>query len=435
MNQAKMKLNKIIGKSELTKNIITLTTGTVLAQLIPILMQPVLKRIFTPEDFGVFDIYLKFLGIICVVYSLKYEIGIVIPKKKVIAIYLTIVAVVSSLVFTAVFLILAILFGDDIAEFIGIGKNKLFIMYILPVSALFYSLFNTFNYFLIREKKFRQSSLNKISRRGAEGIVQVFFTFLGQFKSYGLIIGDFVGNFVYAVSAYLQNFKWQKIDARIFNKQAIRKYFIEYQQIPKYNVIPELLNSIFGATLTFLIISKFSIRETGFMELAQRMLIIPSAFISVSIGQVLLQRITELVHQKKSILGECKKTVSVLLVIGVAFFLVIFFFSPFIYTILFGAEWIKSAYYSQILILYFTVSFIFSPFGQVLIALKKFKINALWQIGKLLVISVLFLKNSGSIQEYLHLYNIISTSTYIIYGIIIFMAIKNYEEQRIKTNL
>ena len=72
----------------LLKNISVLITGTVIAQIIPIAIQPILKRLYSPEVFGVFDIYLKVLGILFVIFAFKYDLGIVLPKNRIKALLL-----------------------------------------------------------------------------------------------------------------------------------------------------------------------------------------------------------------------------------------------------------------------------------------------------------------------------------------------------------
>ena len=47
-------LDKLKPKSEFSRNVLTLMTGTTIAQAIPIAISPILTRIYTPEDFGVF---------------------------------------------------------------------------------------------------------------------------------------------------------------------------------------------------------------------------------------------------------------------------------------------------------------------------------------------------------------------------------------------
>ena len=199
-----------------------MVSGTVLAQVIPIALQPVLKRIYTPEDFGVLDIYLKTLGILFVVFALKYDMGVVLPKNRVKALLLLNLSVIIAFAFTIISIILISIFKTNLTELLQIKESYSFVLYILPFSTLFFSLYNTFNYLLIRDKKFVSSSINRISRRGAEGAIQVGFGFSSSLKSFGLFIGDLIGNFVFFLSAFYQSIGKIKYDKRFFKPSMLK---------------------------------------------------------------------------------------------------------------------------------------------------------------------------------------------------------------------
>ena len=74
-------LKRFKPKSELNRNILTLMTGTTIAQAIPIAISPILTRIYTPEDFGIFAIFLAITLIIGSIANGHYEQAIMIPKK------------------------------------------------------------------------------------------------------------------------------------------------------------------------------------------------------------------------------------------------------------------------------------------------------------------------------------------------------------------
>ncbi len=70
-----------IRNSELFKNTSILVSGTALAQLIPILLQPILRRFYSPEVFGAYSVYLSLVGILYVLSSLRYEMAIPLPRN------------------------------------------------------------------------------------------------------------------------------------------------------------------------------------------------------------------------------------------------------------------------------------------------------------------------------------------------------------------
>ena len=416
-------------KDSLYKNISILISGTVIAQVIPIAIQPFLKRIFTPEDFGIFDIYLRILGILFVVYALKYDMGVVLPKNKVKAQAILLISMLSALAFSIITLLIIIIFNEPILRILDISSKYSFILYLLPFSTLFFSLYNSINYLLIRDKMFVASSINKVSRRSIEGGIQLGMGlgFTGILKTSGLFIGDLVGNIAYFVSSYFQSFRGLKFDKRLFNYQFLKSVAKEYSDLPKYNLLPELLNSFFSASLTFIVLAKFDIIEVGYLEATQRLLAVPSAFISVSLGQVILQRVSESVINKSKIMPDLKKLVLLMALISVAFIGFILLFGPISFKLFLGETFEISGVYAQYLIAYFAISFLFSAFGQVLIALKEFKINAIWQIGKFFLIYSLFFFPFENIKNFLLTYSLIGTVVYLLYGFIILNKAKKYD--------
>ena len=71
-------VKKIFGNT-IIKNLSYLVTGTALAQVLIILFQLILRRIYTPADFGAFAVYMSIIGIIAVIASLRYEQTIILP--------------------------------------------------------------------------------------------------------------------------------------------------------------------------------------------------------------------------------------------------------------------------------------------------------------------------------------------------------------------
>jgi hypothetical protein len=90
------KMLKIL-KSEFTKNVAALITGTTIAQAIPLLIAPVLTRIYTPEDFGLLATLTSMTMIVGSVATGRYEMALIIPKKESYADNLFIIGLIFSL--------------------------------------------------------------------------------------------------------------------------------------------------------------------------------------------------------------------------------------------------------------------------------------------------------------------------------------------------
>lgn len=400
--------------------------GTFIAQLIPILLQPVLKRIFTVEDFGIFDIYFRSVGLLAIVFSLKYEKAIVLSKTKAdaVSIYLGVIFLgIVSFLLTELVLITLSGFG---VEILNIPDSHSLIIYLIPLSALFFLINLASQLMFIRQKRFMASSSLKIYRRGSEGLIQAGTGLTGQY--WGLPVGEAIGNGTAALVGFFRIRKefFQHLPEKL--SKSIKKNALAYAEFPKYAFVSNLLNAFVLSALTFQIFAKFSIQEVGYVELTQRMLTVPSALIGVSLGQIILQRVSAAYHKKASVQKLFKGFLVFGILVAIPFFITIYFWGPEIFGWVFGKEWLLSGVYAKSLIASSSFLIIISPLGQILIGLHKIKVNSLWEIGKFLVIVSLFVIDFSSIGSYLKVYNLLLIFIYISYLIIIVLSIRNYEK-------
>ena len=97
-------------KSEFTRNVLTLMTGTTISLAIPIAISPILTRIYTPEDFGVFSLYMAITTIIAVIATGRYELAIMLPKKDENAADILILSLIVSLVISLISFLIVFFF-------------------------------------------------------------------------------------------------------------------------------------------------------------------------------------------------------------------------------------------------------------------------------------------------------------------------------------
>lgn len=230
-------------------------------------------------------------------------------------------------------------------------------------------------------------------------------------------------------------YKANKISSfRKIGLSKIRKLAREYKELPLFTLLPNLLNTFVLGSLTFLVLENFDFEEVGFLEFTQRILSIPSVFVSAAISQVIFQRVSNLVNQREKIMPLILPVMSMLLIVSFLFILVIQFFGEYLFTLIGGKGWEQSGEYARILVYAFSAMLIFSPLGKVLIALKKFKTNSIWEISKFFAILMLFFIDGYTIKEYLKLYTAIIILFYLIYGAVILYQSHKYQiENTIKT--
>ena len=73
-------VNRSTSESSFIKDVIKITSGTALGQAVVVLFSPILTRLYSPGDFGVFAVYASLLGVITVIGSMRYELAIPLPS-------------------------------------------------------------------------------------------------------------------------------------------------------------------------------------------------------------------------------------------------------------------------------------------------------------------------------------------------------------------
>jgi O-antigen/teichoic acid export membrane protein len=404
---------------------VTLIIGTLVANLIPVMLQFYLKRVFSPSDFGTFDVYLKVFGILVALSALKYESAILLAKKESDSKHVMYLSILLSIATFVLCIFLILILEEPIL--LHIPQLNSTALWLLPFSAMTYSIFNITNLFLIRKRKFMLSSSTKVMRRLVEGVTQSGFGSLG--KPTGLIWGDVIGNISQAIFSF-----WKVSNLTTFKTISLlklKKVAKEFIELPKFTLVPNILNTFVLGSLTFLILDKYSIQEVGYLEFTQKILAIPSVFISVAISQVIFQRVSLMVIKRQKILPFILSVITLQVLFAIILIVMIHFFAQDLFIFIGGEQWDKSGEYAKILVYGTSVMLIFSPLGKVLIALKEFKMNSFWEFSKFIIIASFFFMNDIPITTYLVRYTIAISLFYLVYGFLIIYASSKYQRQLI----
>jgi len=409
---------------EFLKNSATLIGGTVIAQAIPLLLQPFLRRYYSTEDFGAMAIYLNLFGIITIVSALRYEAAIMLPKSDREAANVLGLSVALSIITNLIIFLLLLLFAHPFGLFLGLPKKYINYLLFLPASGLSYSCFQAINYWLIRQKAFNASTKNKISRRFAEGLIQL----IAGLKNIngGLFFGDLAGNLANILTGTKQLFSTSFYTNYVSYKK-IKWAFKKYREFPLYNTLPTFASSV-ATTLPYLFISKYySTQAVAQVDLCRLALSVPLVFISGTVSQVLFQDITHRKANGLPIISELFKIALLLFGVFIIEFLIILFAAPTLFAWVFGEPYAVSGEIARVMIFSFGVTFFSSTFSFILISFQKLKINALWQLSYLVAISCLYFFNHLPLMQFIYSYAAIDIIWQLILLLIIIGVIKKYK--------
>ncbi|MCB9189684.1 MAG: oligosaccharide flippase family protein [Flavobacteriales bacterium] len=394
--------------------------GTLLSQLIPFALAPILRRLYTPEDFGTLSIYFSIASIVSFASTLNYHSAITLPRRDENSKSLLLGTLITSIIFNAVLFIIIVI-GNPYGWFSRFELGNF--IYILPVSIFFSASHLTFTNWFARKKEYLGLSINKVVRRIAEGGAQTGLFY--SIKNTGLVIGNFVGdvfNFVYYIFQFRKHSKDFKFDLRRINRVLGR-----YRNFPIKGMAPNLLNISANYIPIFLINDFFTKSTAGQLDLSRQVLAFPLALISVSISKILLQGYSELKIQRKSVRAFTFQYFKPLLILSIIGFSTVYFFGEELFTFVFGDQWNQAGTFSEMMIFYFILMFLISPFSSLFIALEELTINSAWQVFRFISILSLGFFEYPDLTSFILRLTIVETINYSIYGFLIYLVSRKYE--------
>jgi len=412
-------------RSELLRSASILISGTVIAQLISILLQPFLRRFFSPESFGIYSVYLSLIGIILAVSSLRFDDAIVLPKTDKDSANVLSLSLVFSFLFNLILFLIVLVKGQKIITFLNLPSSfPLPILYIIPLGAFLYNTYQCLNFWLVRKRKFYSVSINKLLRRGSESIAQVSFALIK--KNNGLIYSDLIGQTINVLTVLFQTIN-NGLTFKSVSFTKMKYVFKKYKDFPKFNLIPAFMSTC-SYMLPPIFINKFySSESAGFFDLAKLLLSVPLALVATSFSSVLLQRVSEKFNKRESFIKELKPVILVVSLISLVEILAIVFFGEYIFKVIGGDTWIISGKISKIMVWSFTFNFIVSTFTTIFVSMRRIKTYSLYQLFYFVaILSLLFFK-SFDFVAFLKIYVLIEVVCYAVLTSVIIFIISRYE--------
>jgi O-antigen/teichoic acid export membrane protein len=374
--------------SQSSRDVIVLMIGTLFSQVIPILSAPVLTRLYSPEDFGKFALFLAISSIMAVISAGRYELAIILPKKDSDAVCLLKLAVTIACLFGLILLIMVFLLHIFFSEFMS--KTNLGVMlYCVPVSVCLTGVYQCFYYWNNRKKEYQFMAFNKIWQSILITGTSIFCGIVGLGGG-GLVIGMLTGQLISTSLMVMKSFTNNKNILLEASRKNFKILGLRYINFPKYLAIAHLINSTsFQFPVIFLNLL-FPTQTAGYFLLTRRVISAPVSLIGKSVGDVFRQKASEEFASH----GQCEhiyiKTMKRLFYISFLPFLLFYFVSPSLFGTIFGHSWRIAGEYAQILTPMFFIQFLVSPLASMFVVAEKQKMNLAWQVILIIFISGAF---------------------------------------------
>jgi O-antigen/teichoic acid export membrane protein len=362
-------------------------TGTTMAQAIPIAISPILSRIYSPEDFGVFALYISLVSIIAVIATGRYEFAIMLPKKDEDAINIVALSIVISFLISFLLMIIISTFNTQITNLFSNPKISYW-LYFIPLSVFLMGVYQSLNYWFNRKKQYQRLSINKILQSGVIGTTNLGLGF-STFSNSGLIIGSLVGQCIATIrfsKLFLYESKNEIKKIKKLKIFALARKFIHY---PKKSAVGAFFNALSYQVEIILFFLFYSSTFLGLFYFVNKFITIPKQLIVPSIWQVFLKNIN---NKNEVIFHQMYSSQKKLIEYFTFPFILSLIWLPDFFLFAFGENWAEATKFLYPLVATIHISIIVGSFSLFLILNRPdidLKFNFFLAVSK--IIGMLFI--------------------------------------------
>jgi lipopolysaccharide exporter len=368
-----------LGKTRFAKDTFTLFSGTAIAQLVSTSATPVVTRLFAPDAFGLFAMVLTIIGIIGIIACMRYELSIVLPKDDHEAGSLFWASIFFTLVITTLIVSIIIFSGEYILKLLNTPDIKSYI-WLIPIGILFQGIFSALNHWNTRTRHFKRLAIAQVNNSLTKNAATIGIGAAGYTTAGGLIGGNIFGSIMATIVLGAQI--WRDDSKLLLNSlrlYLIKENIVKYKRMALLNAPASLINLISQKLPTLLLVIFFSPAVVGYYALSYQLLKMPTQLVGESVRKVFFQRASESVSVNQSVKGVVENTFKNLFRISFGPFIVIFIISPYIFSFIFGENWLEAGVYARWLIPWVFAGFLVVPMSSIISVSGKESVGLLFQ--------------------------------------------------------
>jgi len=358
-------------RSEFLKNVLVLLTGTGFGQLITLLASPILSRLYSPAEYGVFTVFISTASMMAAISAARYDLAIMLPKSNNRAINVLMLALYVCISFALSLFFLAVLIALLI-HFDVLLWSELMTSWIwfFPFIVLLLGTQQIMNYWLVRNKEYGYIAITRISNSASNNGLAVIFGFL-KFKEWGILLSNFIGQIVYSFHLFFLIRKKYKGEMAFVSKKKMKASAEIYKEFPRTSVSQAMIDIFQLNGIVYLLPVFFSIVEVGYYSRTLMVLQAPVSLIGTAIGQVFFQKASELHHTKSDLRPIITATIKKAMLFILPVSIILMIAGPVLFKFVFGNQWEESGFYSRILALWLFFDFIRISISSIPIILEK----------------------------------------------------------------
>ena len=349
-------------RTGVARQVLTLVSGTLLAQAIAFVAQIGVARLYTDADLGYLGLFTSAAALGAAVAGVRFDLSIVLPAPGDEASARSLFRLSSRCVLVAS--ALATLVAACARPWVSVRYGEALAGWMLAagVSILFLAQGQVCSYWLTRHRRFRVLASSSVVRSLGIAALQLV---CGALASGGL--GAAIGATLAGQGIAVAYLSWCVRDARVgeASDPSLREVASRYRKMALVGVPNVVVDALRTSAIPMLIAS-YSVASLGQFNMAWMALQAPVALIAGALSQVYLPRLSD------TPVGEMTRVVcrvgATALGASIPVFALIAGISPWLFPVVFGGRWEEAGYFARSLAPWLALTVATSPLSNVFVA-------------------------------------------------------------------
>lgn len=344
------------------RDVAKLSLGTVAGRVVTVAALPLLTRLYSPEDFALLATFVAIVSTIAVAACLRFEIAIPLAENDHDAKHLVMLSLLALATVTLLVLVAAVLLSQQLTNWTGQPKLKVFI-WLIPFGIAALGLYSITQFWATRARRFTQIAQTRISQ-AVVGVTTSLSLGWAGIAPLGLLLGNILNTS--AGSLRLAHWSIRNESHKLTGSsiQGLKETLVKFKRYPIYST-PESLFNTASVHFPIILVAAYAGAEAGFLMLAMQIMAAPMSLLGRSIAQVYVSRASQVLQEKK--LANFTRTIMLrLLKLGLLPFALAAIFSPWLVPFIFGENWERTGEIIRWLVPWLLLQFLVSPVSMAL---------------------------------------------------------------------
>lgn len=364
------------------RGVLAIAGGATGGQILVVAASPVLTRLYSPSDFGVFAVLLSFTVTLGSIAALRYEFAVLLPEDDRDAFSLVFVGLISAAVVAVLGTVTVAFLGPEIASVFHQVALMPWLWFVPVMSALMAG-YLLMNQLAVRQQRYVASGRRAFlqSTIAVGGQIGLSATGLGPG---GLLTGFGLGQLAASVSLTRGAGLSGDVARSALSRRSLLAVAKRYRRFPLL-LAPSGLINVLGLQAPVLLMAYwYGSTVAGWLGMTQRVLALPMALIGGAIGMVYMSELSRAwridPRQAEVMFLRSTKTLALIAVPIVVGLVVL---GPWLFSFVFGDQWAESGQYARALALALGAQLVVSPLSQTLIVTEHQGLQLTWDVLRL----------------------------------------------------